>query len=118
MDEFDAHRTRVADRQAAYEKTTQEKAILIRDTEAKNIKAGKKKQRGSQFALRRPKLSDFILPDLASFRKALVELQNHVNVSLVERANFTISADPGLQDLDHLKAEHYMDTYESEQEVW
>lgn len=46
MDEFDAHRTRVADRQAAYEKTTQEKAVLIRDTEAKNIKAGKKKQRG------------------------------------------------------------------------
>ena len=83
MDEFDAHKNRIADRQASYEKATQEKAILIRDTETRNIKLGRKKQR-----------------DLASFRRALTELQSHVN------------------DLDNLKIDHYMEVYESEQEIW
>jgi hypothetical protein len=36
----------VAERQAQYEQVTQEKARLIRDTEAKNVKLGKKKLRG------------------------------------------------------------------------
>lgn len=84
MDEFDAHRTRVTDRQAAYEKTTQEKAILIRDTEAKNIKAGKKKQRGMYDIKPYCTCSSLLRTDLASFRRALVELQNHVNVGQLQ----------------------------------
>lgn len=38
--------------------------------------------------------------DLASFRKALAELQAHVN------------------DLDNLKIEHYSEVYEGEQDMW
>lgn len=47
LEEFDEHRNAVAERQAAYEKQVQAKTKAIRDTEAANMKQGRKKNRGA-----------------------------------------------------------------------
>jgi hypothetical protein len=99
--EYDTHKLRVAERQAQYEKATQAKAKLIRETESRNVKLGKKKLRGSSLSLYSKRiLWTMRRTDLSSFRRALAELQAHVN------------------DLDNLKIEHYSEVYEYEQEMW
>lgn len=62
LEKYDHYRVEVQDRQMQYETETNEKSRKIRETEAENMRVGRKKQR-----------------DLTSFRRALVLLQSQVD---------------------------------------
>ena len=47
LEKFDNYKQEVQDRQITYEKDTGEKSKKIRETEAENMRMGRKKQRGA-----------------------------------------------------------------------
>lgn len=47
LENFDNYKSEVQDRSLMYEKETEEKSKKIRDTEAENMRHGRKKQRGT-----------------------------------------------------------------------
>lgn len=61
LEHFDAYRSATAERQVAHEATIREKSRLLNETEARNMRTAKRKER-----------------DLNSFRRALAELQQQV----------------------------------------
>ena len=89
------------DRQLTYEKETGAKSKMIRDTEAENMRAGRKKQRGTRRSFNGPQCTLLTCQtDLASFRRALLSLQSQVD------------------DLDRIKADYYHEVFAGEQETW
>lgn len=54
LEKFDSYKQEVQDRQLTYEKETGAKSKMIRDTEAENMRAGRKKQRGTRSLLAGP----------------------------------------------------------------
>ncbi|KAK0541870.1 hypothetical protein OC844_007947, partial [Tilletia horrida] len=62
LSHFDTYRSAVAERQVAHEQAVAEKSKLLKETEARNMRTGRRKER-----------------DLSSFRRALAELQAQVD---------------------------------------
>lgn len=90
-----------------YEKETSEKSQKIRETEAENMRVGRKKQRGGLRCNRHcsylacfTDCSKLCISDLTSFRRALLLLQSQVD------------------DLDRIKADFYQEVLEGEEENW
>ena len=86
------------ERSASYERALREKSNIIRDTEKRNM--NRKERSGCPLQIHLAFLSDDRGPDLQSFRQALVVLQRQVD------------------ELDELKARHYEEILEHEEEVW
>ncbi|KAJ1018558.1 hypothetical protein NDA16_004840 [Ustilago loliicola] len=83
LSHYDTYRSACTDRQVLHDKAVTEKSKELKDAEARNNRAGRKKER-----------------DLNSFRRALAELQSHVDA------------------IDELKAQYYNEVLDAEQEVW
>ncbi|KAL9937386.1 hypothetical protein V8E36_003795 [Tilletia maclaganii] len=62
LSHFDTYRSAVAERQVAHEQAVAERSKLLKETEARNMRTGRRKER-----------------DLSSFRRALAELQAQVD---------------------------------------
>ncbi|KAJ9477228.1 Protein IVY1 [Pseudozyma hubeiensis] len=83
LSHYDTYRSACTDRQVSHDKAVSQKSKELKEAEARNNRAGRKKER-----------------DLNSFRRALAELQSHVDA------------------IDDLKASYYNEVLEAEQEVW
>ncbi|SPO31969.1 related to IVY1 - phospholipid-binding protein [Ustilago trichophora] len=83
LSHYDTYRSACTDRQVLHDKAVTDKSKQLKDAEARNNRAGRKKQR-----------------DLNSFRRALAELQSHVDA------------------IDELKAQYYNEVLDAEHEVW
>ncbi|SJX66629.1 related to IVY1-phospholipid-binding protein [Sporisorium reilianum f. sp. reilianum] len=83
LSHYDTYRSACTDRQVLHDKAVSDKSKELKDAEARNNRAGRKKER-----------------DLNSFRRALAELQSHVDA------------------IDELKAQYYNEVLDAEQEVW
>ena len=83
LSHYDTYRAACNDRQMAHDKAINEQSKQLKEAEARNIKTGRRRER-----------------DLNQFRRALAELQAHVD------------------SLDELKAQYYNEVLESEEEVW
>ncbi|EPQ27638.1 uncharacterized protein PFL1_04776 [Pseudozyma flocculosa PF-1] len=83
LSHYDTYRAACNDRQLAHDKAITEKSKQLKEAEARNMRTGRRKER-----------------DLNQFRRALQELQAHVD------------------ELDELKAHYYHEVLESEEEVW
>ena len=83
LSHYDTYRSACTDRQVSHDKAVSEKSKELKEAEARNNRAGRKKER-----------------DLNSFRRALAELQSHVDA------------------IDELKAQYYNEVLDAEQEVW
>lgn len=83
LSHYDTYRSACTDRQVLHDKAVSEKSKELKEAEARNNRAGRKKER-----------------DLNSFRRALAELQSHVDA------------------IDELKAQYYNEVLDAEQEVW
>lgn len=62
LENFDAHRNALADRQASYDADLADRTRKIRETESRNLREGRRRVR-----------------DLGTFRKGLKELQGQVD---------------------------------------
>ncbi|KAG8834816.1 hypothetical protein FRC17_006924, partial [Serendipita sp. 399] len=87
------------ERSAAYERLLMEKSKLIKQTEAESISTSRRKQRGES-SNSQHRWYSYIYVDIHAFKRTLAALQAHVD------------------DLDRLKAQHYMQILEHEAEVW
>lgn len=56
LEKFDSYKHEVQDRQVTYEKETEGKSKMIRETEAENMRMGRKKQRGASLPLPSPSI--------------------------------------------------------------
>ncbi|SNX88090.1 related to IVY1 - phospholipid-binding protein [Melanopsichium pennsylvanicum] len=83
LSHYDTYRSACTDRQVSHDKAVFDKSRELKQAEARNNRAGRNKQR-----------------DLNSFRRALAELQSHVDA------------------IDELKAQYYNEVLDAEQEVW
>ncbi|EST06971.1 hypothetical protein PSEUBRA_003600 [Kalmanozyma brasiliensis GHG001] len=83
LSHYDTYRSACTDRQVLHDKAVAQKSKELKEAEARNNRAGRKKER-----------------DLNSFRRALAELQSHVDA------------------IDELKAQYYNEVLDAEQEVW
>ncbi|SPO31856.1 related to IVY1 - phospholipid-binding protein [Ustilago trichophora] len=83
LSHYDTYRSACTDRQVLHDKAVTDKSKELKQAEARNNRAGRKKER-----------------DLNSFRRALAELQSHVDA------------------IDELKAQYYNEVLDAEQEVW
>ncbi len=83
LSHYDTYRSACTDRQVQNDKAVSEKSKELKEAEARNNRAGRKKER-----------------DLNSFRRALAELQAHVDA------------------IDELKGQYYNEVLDAEQEVW
>ncbi|SPC68127.1 related to IVY1 - phospholipid-binding protein [Ustilago sp. UG-2017b] len=83
LSHYDTYRSACTDRQVSHDKAVASKSKELKQAEARNNRAGRKKER-----------------DLNSFRRALAELQSHVDA------------------IDQLKAQYYNEVLDAEQEVW
>ncbi|CDU21972.1 related to IVY1-phospholipid-binding protein [Sporisorium scitamineum] len=83
LSHYDTYRSACTDRQVLHDKAVSDKSKELKEAEARNNRAGRKKER-----------------DLNSFRRALAELQSHVDA------------------IDELKAQYYNEVLDAEQEVW
>lgn len=83
LSHYDTYRSSCTDRQVLHDKAVSEKSKELKEAEARNSRAGRRKER-----------------DLNSFRRALAELQSHVDA------------------IDELKAQYYNEVLDAEQEVW
>jgi hypothetical protein len=85
------------ERSASYEKALYERSQIIRQTEMGNMN---KRQRSEPFYDTYITFVDCVSADLQSFREALTVLQRQVD------------------ELDEMKAQHYQEIMEHEEEVW
>ncbi|KAN0064157.1 hypothetical protein ACQY0O_003324 [Thecaphora frezii] len=83
LSHYDTYRAACNDRQMAHDKAINEKSKQLKEAEARNMRTGRRRER-----------------DLNQFRRALQELQAHVD------------------ELDEIKAQYYHEVLESEEEVW
>lgn len=83
LSHYDTYRSACTDRQVSHDKAVASRSKELKQAEARNNRAGRKKER-----------------DLNSFRRALAELQSHVDA------------------IDQLKAQYYNEVLDAEQEVW
>ncbi|PWZ00436.1 hypothetical protein BCV70DRAFT_199715 [Testicularia cyperi] len=83
LSHYDTYRSACTERQVLHDKAITEKSKELKQAEARNNRAGRRKER-----------------DLNSFRRALAELQAHVD------------------SIDELKAAYYGEVLEAEEEVW
>ncbi|GAK68398.1 uncharacterized protein PAN0_083d6648 [Moesziomyces antarcticus] len=83
LSHYDTYRSACTERQVVHDKAVSEKSKQLKEAEARNNRAGRKKER-----------------DLNSFRRALAELQSHVDA------------------IDDLKAQYYNEVLDAEHEVW
>lgn len=83
LSHYDTYRSACTDRQVQHDKAVTDKSKQLKEAEARNNRAGRKKER-----------------DLNSFRRALAELQSHVDA------------------IDELKAQYYNEVLDAEQQVW
>lgn len=83
LSHYDTYRSACTERQVVHDKAVTEKSRQLKEAEARNNRAGRKKER-----------------DLNSFRRALAELQSHVDA------------------IDDLKAQYYNEVLDAEHEVW
>lgn len=83
LSHYDTYRSACTERQVLHDKAVSQRSKQLKEAEARNNRAGRKKER-----------------DLNSFRRALAELQSHVDA------------------IDELKAQYYNEVLDAEQEVW
>jgi hypothetical protein len=88
------------ERSSSYERALREKSHIIRETEMRNMNRKERSKPWHGYCVLSSRAHNNSLTDLQSFREALSVLQRQV------------------ENLDQLKARHYAEIIEHEEEVW